>query len=368
MEKDFSVKISIGSGEFNNIVINDKEAKPLHCHIIFDKEGFHIHRASREATVYINGEEMENRYADIETDDEVRIGDEVVHFADFFNTLMNQLKETGAEEEEKKAERKEEKRLQNRAALIMLVHFAIYFGLGFFLIWSIADGSTLWIIISAILFAAYCLSNIISNILSKRRETEDDKKTRKYFNRYRIIIFIAIIPILIKTCSKQAELDNKFQQNQQRYEKYLASTDFKQYYRVVYNASGHDVTISYRPEGEKDTLWTFQITPGEYDTIAYVADVDINHFARNFHTPQEQRIINFTKDGVTITFDDNKNITHRTNNNQIQPKENNILSISSWEKDTALGVAVYTITPETYTDARYTDTQNTLEPVEVKSN
>lgn len=342
MDKDFSVKISIGSGKFNDIVINDKEAKPLHCHIIFNKDGFHVHRASREATVYINGKEMENRYADIEKNDELRIGNEILNLAKYFNVLINQMKEAEAEEERKK----EEKKLENQVALIMLVHYIIYFGLGFFLLWSIADGSTLWIIISAVLFSAYCLFNIISNILSKKNKTEENIKTRKYFNRYRIIIFIALIPIIFKMCNKQAELDNRFQQRQQNFEQYMASTDHTRYYRVVYNTSGHDVVISYRPYGEKDTLLTFQIAQGAYDTIAYVSDFDTHM--------RKRRVLNFTKDGVTMTFDDSTYITHQL----IEPAENNILSISSWMKDTTNGpVAVYTITPEIHTDALHTGAQ-----------
>ena len=89
MSEQFSTIIRIGSGSFNDIVINNKEALPEHCHIIFDKEGFHVYRVNRDAVVYINGKEMENRYADIKKGDEIRIGDDILNWEKPFTVICN---------------------------------------------------------------------------------------------------------------------------------------------------------------------------------------------------------------------------------------------------------------------------------------
>lgn len=338
--------IRIGSGDFNDIVVNDKDALLEHCEIIFDKDKMHVYRISREAIVFINGEKMENRYADIKTGDQLRIGDTIINWEDYFNVIKDRLTEEAIENTIAKEIIKKEKRIAKKALLILIIHYSIFFGLGYFVIWSLLDGTKIWIIISAILFSAYCLISIVSNIISRKKESEEDKEMQKHFKFHRIFLLIILIPFITRTCDNQAKRHRQFEISKQRTKQYIESTDFNNYYRVVYNDSDHDVTISYQPTGMKDTILSFYIAKGSFDTIAIVSDFD---YSKPF---QKNSILNFTKDGITMIFDDNTSITHQFKQNRVEPEENNILSIPSWAKDTTHGyVALYTITPETYSHA-----------------
>ena len=73
-----STVIRVGRGSFNDFVIDQTDVQLEHCHIIYDDKGIHIYRVHRDSAVFINNKEMENRYADITPDDEVRVGATVI--------------------------------------------------------------------------------------------------------------------------------------------------------------------------------------------------------------------------------------------------------------------------------------------------
>ena len=342
MEKT-SCTIRVGSGDFNDIVVKNNDVLPEHLHIIVDEEGCQLYRVHPEAKVYINGKEMENRYADITEDDELRIGGEDVNYKEILSDIKKMIEVVKEERELEKMEKKVENDY--------LVRLLIYFGLAFFFVWSLIEGKKMWIIISAILFSSYLIGGIILTLVTKKYETEAERKSRI---RIRVITFIIMLPFLIHASgnmSKYDRMDRESNERMARFEQASSNADYTGYYRVVYNYCGHDVTISYRKKrGSIDTTMTYQIAQGAYDTIAMSSDFGLSMSTLNqARSTGEVKTLDFAYDGVTITCDDGSSIIHKTvgrNGNNVEPEEHNILSISSWEKDEDHKIAKYTLTPE----------------------
>lgn len=79
MDKN-SIKIRIGRGTFNDIVINDNTVLNEHCYIVYDKSGYRVINLSRDAKTFVNNIEV-NWEATISEGDELHFGNAVVTWA-----------------------------------------------------------------------------------------------------------------------------------------------------------------------------------------------------------------------------------------------------------------------------------------------
>lgn len=72
-----TIKIRIGRGSFNDIVVDDESVLMEHCYIINDKTGYRVVNLKKDSKTFINDEEI-NWEADLAPEDRLRVGNSVV--------------------------------------------------------------------------------------------------------------------------------------------------------------------------------------------------------------------------------------------------------------------------------------------------
>lgn len=75
--KETTIRIRIGRGSFNDIVIDDESVLTEHCKIVMDKDGCRVVNLKKESQTFVNGEEVYWE-ANLAQGDELRVGNIVV--------------------------------------------------------------------------------------------------------------------------------------------------------------------------------------------------------------------------------------------------------------------------------------------------
>ena len=75
--KETTIRIRIGRGSFNDIVIDDESVLTEHCKIVMDKDGCRVVNLKKESKTFVNGEEVYWE-ANLAQGDELRVGNIVV--------------------------------------------------------------------------------------------------------------------------------------------------------------------------------------------------------------------------------------------------------------------------------------------------
>ncbi len=215
-------KIRIGSGSFNDIVINDESVLSEHCNIEVD-EHYHckvinLHKAAR---TYINNEEVQWKDP-IKAGDELRVGNVVVQWEEKYLSIVK----TGQILAEIDAAHKEEKRLDNIAAISVGIFYIIYMGLALFCVMAIISGSKLLIIVSLSLFSLFVLYNIyvmISDFVNRKKLTDEECRMRNkisHYSYYKRLILLIILPAFI-IWGNNKERNRSQRQYEKQYDSYL---------------------------------------------------------------------------------------------------------------------------------------------------
>lgn len=218
MEKDI-IKIRIGSGSFNDIVIDDESVLSEHCNIEID-EHYHckvinLHKAAR---TYINNEEVQWE-GPIKAGDELRVGNVVVQWEEKYLSIVK----TGQILAEIDAAHKEEKRLDNIAAISVGIFYIIYMGLALFCVMAIISGSKMLIIVSLSLFSLFVLYNIyamISDFVNRKKLTDEECRMRNKISYYKRFILLIILPAFI-IWGINKERNTSKRQYKKKYDSYL---------------------------------------------------------------------------------------------------------------------------------------------------
>lgn len=75
--KETTIRIRIGRGSFNDIVIDDESVLTEHCKIVMDKDGCRVVNLKKDSKTFVNGKEVYWE-ADLAKGDELRVGNVVV--------------------------------------------------------------------------------------------------------------------------------------------------------------------------------------------------------------------------------------------------------------------------------------------------
>ena len=191
MDKN-TIKIRIGRGTFNDIVINDNTVLNEHCYIVYEKTGCRIVNLNRDAKTIVNNNEV-NWEAAISEGDELRCGNAVVTWAQI-EKAVREVQKAGK---------------SNRESLIRRIgmfigYYAIYFILSWFVLYAFSlTTSTALKIISTCLYLGFVLYTIEPSKWNKQKMTERDLVS---WRKNRIVILIITTIFLIKFV-----LNNMFQ-------------------------------------------------------------------------------------------------------------------------------------------------------------
>ena len=183
MDKN-TIKIRIGRGAFNDIVINDNTVLNEHCYIVCDKSGCRVVNLNRDAKTFVNNNEV-NWEATISQGDELRFGNTVVTWAQIEKTVR-EVQGAGK---------------HNRESLVRRVgmfigYYAIYFMLGWFVLYSFSlTTSTALKIISICLYLGFVLYTIEPSKWNRQRMNEGDLVS---WRKNRVVILIITAIFLIK--------------------------------------------------------------------------------------------------------------------------------------------------------------------------
>lgn len=183
MDKN-TIKIRIGRGTFNDIVINDSTVLNEHCYIVYDKSGCRVVNLNRDAKTFVNNNEVKWEAA-IYEGDELRFGDVIVAWAQIEKTV-HEVQSTGK---------------YNRENLIRRVgmfigYYVIYFMLGWFVLYAFSlTASTALKIISICLYLGFVLYTIEPSKWNRQKMTEVDLGS---WRKNRIVILTITAIFLIK--------------------------------------------------------------------------------------------------------------------------------------------------------------------------
>lgn len=183
MEKK-TIKIRIGRGSFNDIVINDNSVQTEHCSIIHDKSGYLVVNTLKESKTFINNKRI-NWEDSITPNDELRVGNSVVNWQQIEQSIRN-VENTGQDGRKKLF----------RRVVMFIGYYAIYFLLGWFVLYSFfSTASTTYKIVSMCLYVGFVLYTIEPSKRNKKKMTEEDIVSWKMNKR---VILITTVLFLVK--------------------------------------------------------------------------------------------------------------------------------------------------------------------------
>lgn len=187
-----TIKIRIGRGTFNEIVINDSSVLNEHCYIVYEKTGCRVVNLSRDAKTFVNNNEVNWEVA-ISEGDELRVGNTVVTWSQIEKTVC-EIQSTG----------KYNREILIRRIGMFIGYYVIYFMLGWFVLYAFSlTTSTALKIISTCLYLGFVLYTIEPSKWNKQKMTERDLVS---WRKNRIVILIITTIFLIKFV-----LNNMFQ-------------------------------------------------------------------------------------------------------------------------------------------------------------
>lgn len=183
MDKN-TIKIRIGRGTFNDIVINDNTVLNEHCYIVYEKTGCRVVNLNRDAKTFVNNNEV-NWEAAISEGDELRCGNAVVTWAQIEKAVY----------EVQKAGKSNRENLIRRVGMF-IGYYVIYFLLVWFLLYAFSlITSTALKIISICLYIGFVLYTIEPSKWNRRNMTEGDLVS---WRKNRIVILTITAIFLIK--------------------------------------------------------------------------------------------------------------------------------------------------------------------------
>lgn len=326
MDKN-AIKIRIGKGSFNDIVIDDENVLQEHCNIVHDENGLRVVNLHKNAETYVNGDKIFWE-AKLSSDDELRVGSTIVNWKEEYLSKKSEQESNETVAEIIKEIKKEKAKEEIFSSLFSILLYAVYFVLAGFAFYAFFESHSIFLkILSACLFVGFIVFNIISNNKYKKELSEEELADYKKERRTRIIIvFLLVLVFSLTTVFKTRKYIKPLPK--------VVTVDL-----IVSNDCNQDVYMSYKLRNN-DSIISHMIAPEQSITIGWECETETGNLNRWVMGVKRWEY-------CTFTFNDSLSIKHEKDSNGYYiPQKHNFLLRSSWTRvDTTL---VYTITPDDY--------------------